>query len=224
MAQLAIHMDVNGPSHGLQEENAYFDATHTRVHGFKTFVLLFHHSPMRKSICLATMEMRSENSTDIAIFFNLFNQILQEITGVEGYMFNPRCFLCGEGGANYKAVQLVYGDEFCKSKVRGYQFHFKQSVHRKKFVVPKDLQDIFIKICNELCVVTGVARYKILKLHLDEMANTVPELQCWITWWDDRKSHIFGPFQGGGISGVNLSEAGNSSIKPNSTMRSVHAA
>ena len=56
MAQLAINMDVNGPSHELQEENAYFDVAHTRVHGFKTFVLWFHHSSMRKLICLATME------------------------------------------------------------------------------------------------------------------------------------------------------------------------
>ena len=28
MAQLAIHMDVNGPEDDLQMENAYFDVTH----------------------------------------------------------------------------------------------------------------------------------------------------------------------------------------------------
>ena len=36
MAELAIQMDVEGPENILQEENAYFDATHTRVHGFKS--------------------------------------------------------------------------------------------------------------------------------------------------------------------------------------------
>ena len=36
MAQLAICMDVNGPEDGLQKENAFFDVTHTRVHGFKS--------------------------------------------------------------------------------------------------------------------------------------------------------------------------------------------
>ena len=34
MAELAIQMDVEGPDNILQEENAYFDASHKRVHGF----------------------------------------------------------------------------------------------------------------------------------------------------------------------------------------------
>ena len=37
MVELAIRMDVNGPEDGLQKENAFFDVTHTRVHGFKNF-------------------------------------------------------------------------------------------------------------------------------------------------------------------------------------------
>ena len=36
MAELAVKMDVNGPENILQEENAYFDATHIHVHGFKS--------------------------------------------------------------------------------------------------------------------------------------------------------------------------------------------
>ena len=36
MAKLALKKDVEGPDNILQEENAYFDATHTRVHGFRS--------------------------------------------------------------------------------------------------------------------------------------------------------------------------------------------
>ena len=68
MAQLAICMDVNGPEDGLPKENAFFDVTHTRVHGFKSFSLLLVHGPMWEMIWLASMEMHSENSNDIAIF------------------------------------------------------------------------------------------------------------------------------------------------------------
>ena len=46
MALRAIRMDVNGGEDGLQKENAYFDATHTRVHGFKSFALWLIHGPM----------------------------------------------------------------------------------------------------------------------------------------------------------------------------------
>ena len=70
MALLALKMDVNNQEEtGLQEENAFFDATHTRVFGFKSFALWLVHSSMREMVRLASMEMRSESSEDIAIFF-----------------------------------------------------------------------------------------------------------------------------------------------------------
>ena len=126
MALRAITMDVNGGEDGLQKENTYFDATHTRVHGFKSFTLWLIHGPMREMLRLASMEMRTENTNDISIFFTLFNEVLQKVSGIEGYKFNPRCFMCDEGGANYRVVRDVYGEEFCTDQVRGCQFHFKQ--------------------------------------------------------------------------------------------------
>ena len=88
MAQLAIRMDVNGPEDGLQMENAYFDATHTRVYGFKSFALWLVHGPMWEMIHLASMEMQTENSNDIAIFFQLFNEILEKFSRMPNYKFN----------------------------------------------------------------------------------------------------------------------------------------
>ena len=63
MAELAIQMDVEGPENIQQEENAYFDATHTRVHGFKSLGLWLFHPIMRKVIRLASMDLRTENTT-----------------------------------------------------------------------------------------------------------------------------------------------------------------
>ena len=104
MAELAIQMGIEGPENILQEENAFFDATHTRVHGFKSLGLwLFHHT-MRKVIRLASMDLRTENSKDIALFFTLFN---------------PRYFLWDKGGANCNAIKIVYGEDFCKERVVG---------------------------------------------------------------------------------------------------------
>ena len=68
IALRAIRMDVNGEEDRLQKENAYFDATHTRGHGFKSFTLRLIHGPMREMLRLASMEMRSENTNDISIF------------------------------------------------------------------------------------------------------------------------------------------------------------
>ena len=63
MAELAISMDVDSPEKSvLQEENAYFDATHTHIHGFKSLGLWMYHPAMRKILRLVTMDICSENA------------------------------------------------------------------------------------------------------------------------------------------------------------------
>ena len=58
MAQLAISMDVDSSvSSVLQQENAYFNATHTCVHGFKSLGLWMYHPSMCKILCLASMDI-----------------------------------------------------------------------------------------------------------------------------------------------------------------------
>ena len=61
------------------------------------------------------------------------------------------------------------------------------------------------------------------KSQLDEIAKVYPEITSWIDWWNECHKHIFGPFHGGGLPGVNLSEQGNAGWR-SSTMRLVHAA
>ena len=97
MAEIALSMNDNAPDNILQLENAYFDSTHTRVYGFKTFGLWVMHPAMKQILCLASMEIRTEKSTHIAVFFKLFNRMLSEIKG-EPVMFMPHYFVCDEGG------------------------------------------------------------------------------------------------------------------------------
>ena len=73
------------------------------------------HPAMKMMIRLASMEIRSENHIHIAVFFRFFNKMVGEVKGEENYKFKPRYFVCDEGGANYKEIQEVYGDEFCKA-------------------------------------------------------------------------------------------------------------
>ena len=72
---------------------------------------------MRKVIRLASMDLRTENSKDVALFFTLFNEMLQKAIGKPDYKFNPCYFLCDEGGANHNAIKIVYGEDFCKERV-----------------------------------------------------------------------------------------------------------
>ena len=114
---IAVQMYIDEPYNILQEKNAYFDATHTQVHGFKSFGLWTYHPTMWETIRLASMEMCMENTKNISTFFIFLNEILSDVTGKRDYKFNPRCFMCDEGRANYNAIKNVYDEEFCAEGV-----------------------------------------------------------------------------------------------------------
>ena len=140
------------------------------------------------------------------------------------YKFNPHYFVCDEAGANYKAITELYGAEFSAMRVKGCQWHFKSDVknHVTK-LVPED-QDTFVKTCYAMCDVTTVADYNRLKQVLDDLAEQNPEIKPFVMYWDPHRSHIFKPFRGSCLPGVNMSEQGNVTFKPLQTMRLVHAA
>ena len=131
MAQLALKMDIDGETNVLQEENAYFDGTFNRVHRFISFTLWMFHPTLRKVLRLANMELHTENTKDITIFFTLFNEVLAKFSGKERYKFNPRAFICDEGGANFIGLKEVYGTDFMKNRVFGCQWHSCQTRRRK---------------------------------------------------------------------------------------------
>ena len=184
------------------------------------------HPAMKKVLHLASMEIHSEHHKDIALFLHLFNRILEEVSGKEGYKFNPRYFVCDGAGTNYKAIALVYSEEFAAQHVKGCQWHFKSDVQKHlKHVRPED-QDSFLETCFMMCDVTTVADYNRLKAILDDISEESLEIKPFILYWDPRHSHVFQPFRGMGLPGVNMSEQANKSFKPMSSkaMRLVNAA
>ena len=150
--------------------------------------------------------------------------MLAEISNRPGYKFNPRYFVCDEGGANYKAVHDVYGEDFVRHRVKGCQWHFKSDVKNHINKVGPSHRERFSEICNEICRVTTVSAFNDLMTELKLISDIYPELQGFVKYWELRKTHVFSPFRGGGLPGMNMSESGNASFKPAGTMRLVHAA
>ena len=82
MAKVAILMvQASSTYNALQEEDCYFDGTHTRVKGSKTLALWVYHPGMRCILRLATMDVRAESTQHIAMFWNILNEMLREVTG-----------------------------------------------------------------------------------------------------------------------------------------------
>ena len=158
MAQLAIDMDQDGPEHPLQGEEAYFDGCHSRCAGYKTLVLFVYHTAMHHILRLAMMEVKSESTHEISIFWELFNEIPSEIKG-RNYKFNPKCIMVDENSANYCAIRKVFELEFATSKVLSCQIHYKNDVNRASLKIGDSYKDVFKNICPKMCSVTTVAKY-----------------------------------------------------------------
>ena len=108
--------------------------------------------------------------------------------------------------------------------MKGCQWHFKSDVKNHINKVGPSHRERFAEICNEMCRVTTVSAFNDLINELRLIADIYPELQAFVKYWELRKTHVFAPFRGGGLPGMNMSESGNASFKPAGTMRLVHAA
>ena len=144
MAQLAIDMDQDGLEHPLQGEEAYFNGCHSRCAGYKTLALFVYHAAMHHILRLVMMEVKSESTHEISIFWELFNQILSEIKG-RNYKFNPKSIMVDENSANYCAIRKVFGLEFTTSKVVSCEMHYKNDVNRASLKISDSYKDVFKK-------------------------------------------------------------------------------
>ena len=84
----------------------------------------------------------------------------------------------------------------------------------------------FLDTCFAMCDATTVTNYEWLEIILNEIAEDNPEICPFVLFWEPRKSHVFKPYRGGGLPGVNMSEQGNKTFKPTvspQAMRLVHA-
>ena len=127
---------------------------------------------------LATMEVKSDSTYEITIFWELFNEILSDIKGKD-YKFNLRAMMVDENGANYCAIRKVFGLDFVASKVVSCQMHYKNDVTMVSFRISDSYRDLFKNICHEMCSIATVDKCK-KKKWLDEIANIFPDITSWI--------------------------------------------
>ena len=122
------------------------------------------HPTLHRVIRLANMEMQSENTADISVFFILFNEVLQYASGDKDYKFNPSAFVCNEAGTNFCGIKEVYGEEFVKTRVFGCQWHFQNDMHRKvQSIGDAGIREKFVNICKKILQATTVSKYNVLK-------------------------------------------------------------
>ena len=121
---MALNMDRDG-EHYLNDEFCFFDGKHKRCRGFVTLTASVYNS----LIILAIMEAEAENTENVSLFWTLFNEVLEKISGNESAMFNPTGWCTDMAGANLAGICNVFGN-VAKTRIKSCEFDFKD--HRNK--------------------------------------------------------------------------------------------
>ena len=215
-AELGLLMDEeNEEKNVLQQEDCYFDGAHSRCRGFVSLALWLFHTSIRRLLKLAYMEVRSEGSEQIALFFKLWNEVLR-MAGkkTSTYFFNPRNIMVDSAGYNYGGIRSVFGIDYMTQKVISCQWHFMNVMEQFEHKIPEEDQEEFLQLCHALCKKTTIPEYQLVATRLHQIAQKWPVIISKLNWWHVRRWHVFGAFRTGPThTGVNLAEIGNAAWK-----------
>ena len=222
---VALQMDQDGEQNPLQEEDAFFDGCHSRCTDFISLGLWVQHPSMRCLLRLACMEVKSESTENIRLFFDLLNEMLQIVGKKDkNYKFNPKHIMCDEAGGNIRGIKEALGLEFAATKVITCQWHFMNSVNEKIHSIGEADQADFVKSAGELCRVPTVAEFDLIFASMKQTVAKYPLYGNSLDWYYARRFHLFPAFRDGLHSGLNLAEVGNRKWKADHKLSLVAAA
>ena len=223
--KMALDMDQDAEPNVLQQEDAFFDGSHSRCTGFVALGLWVHHTSMRKVFRLVSMEVKSESTENLVLFWRMVNEMLQKV-GKKGdqYKFNPKFLMTDEAGAHFQALRIVFGDSWVKEKCITCQWHFLNSVNEKIHHIGEEFQEEFLEKAKQLCQVKTIPEFDLTFARMKEISDMFPAYGSSLDWYYARRMHLFPAFREGLHSGLNLAEVGNSSWKPKVRLSLVAAA
>lgn len=206
-AKIAINMDKDR-EHFLNNEFCYFDGKFRRCRGFVTLTASVYHSLLRKQIPLAVMEAEKEDTENVALFWTLFNEVLQKVSGRDDAIFNPTGWCTDMAGANMAGICKVFGLN-AKYRIKSCEFHFKDHRNKKAQKLDPESAEVFKTLCDELLESLTEKRYEATKKKFDEFISAKEErlfLENWLSWWHNRRGFIFRAFAPSNAPNMNQAE------------------
>ena len=212
-AMMSGKIKVGGQDSSLRTEPAYFDGMHTRVKFFVSLTLWVFHNAMRMMILLAVMDTPREHSDDIEIFFNTFNEALGDFLNEPEYIWDPFLIMMDHKGANFEALERVYGEDFRRYRTVTCQWHFLHCAEKYLSKCSESERKSFRQWCMELCLAHTRKEYKRLARLIKGVAKKYNFLPWW-KWWAPRCPHVVPAIRGFNLPRMNQAEIGQSKMKP----------
>ena len=212
-AMMSGKIKVGGQDSSLHTEPAFFDGMHTRVKSFVSLTLWVFHNAMRMMILLAVMDTPHEHSDDIEIFFDTFNQALDDFLNKPEYIWDPFLIMMDHKGANFEALEHVYGEDFRRYRTVTCQWHFLHCAEKYLSKCSESERKSFRQWCMELCLAHTCKEYKCLAHLIKGIAKKYNFLPWW-KWWAPRCPHVVPAIRGFNLPRMNQAKIGQLKMKP----------
>ena len=158
------------------------------------------------------MDMPREHSDDIEIFFHTFNKALGDYLAEPDYIWDPLLIMMDHKGANFEALECVYGEDFHKYKTVTCQWHFLHCAEKYISKCSDSEREIFRTWCKHLCQAHTPKEYRRLQTLIKGVAKKYDFMQ-WLKWWVSRCPHLCPAICGFNLPRMNQAEIGQSKLK-----------
>ena len=209
---MAGKIKVGGEYSSLCREPAFFDGMHKRVKYFVSLTLWVFHPAMRMMLEMAVMDTPCENSDDIEVFFSTFNAAVAEYLNEPEYIWDPFLIMMDHKGANFEALERVYGYNFRMYKTVTCQWHFLHCAEKYITKCSESERVSFRTWCKQLCKAHTQKEYLRLSKLIKGIAKKYDFLPWW-KWWSPRCPHLCPAIRGFSLPSMNKAEIGQSKLK-----------
>ena len=159
------------------------------------------------------MDTPREHSDDIEIFFDTFNKALGDYLNEPEYIWNPFLIMMDHKGANFEALEHIYGENFRKYKAVTCQRHLLHCAEKYLAKCLESERKSFRTWCKQLCQAHTRKEYHRLAGLIKGVAKKYGFLAWW-KWWAPRCPHVVPAIHGFNLPRMNMAEVGQSKMKP----------
>ena len=106
-------------------------------------------------------------------------------------------------------LQQIFGED-ALSRIKSCEFYFKDSINKMARKLGQEAGGTFKELCQNLLTCNLKETYLEVKKSLEEFINENSErqfLSSWLSWWDIRRTFIFGAFSPTNAPRMNQAEA-----------------
>ena len=114
-----------------------------------TLMASVYHPLLHKQITLAVVEAGTEGTEGIGLFWTLFNEVLQNVSGNSNKNSNSLGWCTDMAGTNMAGICNVFG-ESAKCHIKSCKFYFTDRRSKKANMLDADSSDKFKILCRKL--------------------------------------------------------------------------